>query len=462
MSYRLLDVEPDMRKQIYSPEPVIYHDYAVSEEQLRAKREKQKPAKGLLRSKHPDIDAYLQSWSRFDRRDDLLIFKDSELRLQEKRVDRRVSIVIPTYNRADYIVEAIESALGQTVPALEIVVVDDGSTDNTAEIVASFNSDKIRYIKKEHTCAPDTRNRGIDEAKGEFILWLDSDDVLMPHTHEAYQYLLSAYPDVDVAYGNLVEIDSDGNETFSYTYPDYYENNQRLMERLLAKSRLPNPATMVKKTLYDKHGGYNVDFKRAHDYEFWSRVAPYVTAKHSGVVTCRYRIHGGNMSCDEMVPDRAPEIKIAKYILKQYSLDQLFPNLAWSDYQFASAQAFTLIGEVFLQYNDCDLAQKYINESIAFFEMNAPTSDEQLAAAYISLGNVYLHGEEYSEAVNCFNKSVETLETSRGYYKLALVANRTGDYDAAEQHYETVLAINPDHKAARRELNQLLVNKVLT
>jgi glycosyltransferase involved in cell wall biosynthesis len=373
-------------------------------------------------------------------------------KLTEK--DARVSIVIPTYNRADYIGEAIKSALAQTVQAMEIVVVDDGSTDNTAEIVANFNSNKIRYIKKEHTCAPDTRNRGINEAKGEFIIWLDSDDILMPHTHEAYQYLLSAYPDIDVAYGNLVEIDSEGNETFGYKYPDYYENNQLLMARLLAKSRLPNPATMVKKTLYDKHGGYNVDFKRAHDYEFWSRVAPYVIAKHSGVVTCMYRVHGENMSCDEMVPDRAPEIKIAKSILEQYSLNQLFPNLDWSYEQFANAQAFTMIGEVFLQYNDCELAHKYIKDSIAFFEMNAPTSEE-FASAYISMGNVYLHEENYLEALEYYNKSIEMRETAREFYKLAHVHNRLGNYETAEHYYRKTLKSMSDHQAARTELDAL-------
>ena len=88
-----------------------------------------------------------------------------------------VSIVITTYNYGQYLKEAINSALEQTLPPCEIIVADDGSTDNTAEIVAEYG-DKVRYIRYEHKGICQLRNALLDEAKGEWLLFLDADDYL--------------------------------------------------------------------------------------------------------------------------------------------------------------------------------------------------------------------------------------------------------------------------------------------
>lgn len=92
----------------------------------------------------------------------------------------RLSVVIPAHNRARYLEEAIASAFAQEYQDMEVLVVDDGSTDDTPQVVSRFQDPRLRYLTKEKTGAPDTRNRGIAEARGRWILWLDSDDVLLP------------------------------------------------------------------------------------------------------------------------------------------------------------------------------------------------------------------------------------------------------------------------------------------
>jgi glycosyltransferase involved in cell wall biosynthesis len=121
-----------------------------------------------------------------------------------------VSIVITTYNYGQYIKEAINSALEQTLPPCEIIVADDGSTDNTAEIVAEYG-DKVRYIRYEHKGICQLRNALLDEAKGEWLLFLDADDYL------ATDFIEQSFRDI-----------STGDESLAIVYPDrtYFGANE--------------------------------------------------------------------------------------------------------------------------------------------------------------------------------------------------------------------------------------------
>jgi glycosyltransferase involved in cell wall biosynthesis len=97
------------------------------------------------------------------------------------------SIIIPTYNRAHLIGNTIQSVLSQSYPHFEIIVVDDGSTDNTEDVIASFDSPKIRYIKIKNSERGYARNYGAKQAKGEWLYFLDSDDKLYPNHLEVCQ-----------------------------------------------------------------------------------------------------------------------------------------------------------------------------------------------------------------------------------------------------------------------------------
>jgi len=116
----------------------------------------------------------------------------------------KVSVIIPTYNRGYIIRRALESALAQTYRDFEIVVLDDGSTDNTAEIVQSLHSDKIRYIRHKQNCGYSAAcNGGISAANGELIGFLDSDDIWMPDKLERQVGFLSRHPEVDAVFTDV-------------------------------------------------------------------------------------------------------------------------------------------------------------------------------------------------------------------------------------------------------------------
>jgi GT2 family glycosyltransferase len=118
-----------------------------------------------------------------------------------------VSIVIPTYNRAYIIGQAIESVLAQTYDNVEVVVVDDGSTDDTAAVVGRYGP-KVRYIRQANAGVSAARNRGLREARGEFLALLDSDDAWLPWKAEAQVAVLRAFPDVGMVWTDMVAVDA--------------------------------------------------------------------------------------------------------------------------------------------------------------------------------------------------------------------------------------------------------------
>ena len=242
-----------------------------------------------------------------------------------------LSIVIPTFNRARYISDAIGSALAQNYSGFEVVVVDDGSSDKTPDVIRSFSDARLRYVRKEHTGAPATRNRCIREAKGEFLVWLDSDDMLMPNVLEVYADALSRTPDAEVLYGNLIITDQEFRQTGESCHQDWYGRNTGLLAQLFHSNCIPNPGTMVRKALYDAVGKYDESFRRAHDYELWTRFALKAKFKYVPMNIVKWRWHDSNMSTGSVQFDTSFEARIIKAMTENFSLQQLLPFLDWSD-----------------------------------------------------------------------------------------------------------------------------------
>jgi glycosyltransferase involved in cell wall biosynthesis len=239
-----------------------------------------------------------------------------------------VSIVTPAYNRAAYILDAVRSGLAQTAPLLEIIVVDDGSDDGTPELVESINDPKVRLIRLEHVGAPAARNRGVAEARGEFILWLDSDDVLDPGAIQAYAETLKDFPKAEVLYGKLTITYPDLTPMDTLLSHDWFGRNAELMRELFFINPVPNVGTMVKRECYERVGGYDESYPRAHDYEFWTRLAPKSHFKYVRRQVARYRWHESNLTGGTTLPDRSLELRLVLAHLERAGADRLFPELA--------------------------------------------------------------------------------------------------------------------------------------
>jgi len=210
----------------------------------------------------------------------------------------RVSVIIPTFNRASMVCEAIDSVLAQTVTDVEIIVVDDGSTDGTGEILSRRYEESIRYHYQENHGRSVARNRGIRLSSGEFLVFLDSDDWLLPKALEVHLRFAEAHPEADVIYGDGYYCDQNGEplQRISEERPPVPEEG--LVGVMVLHNVVVAPhSAMVRRLALEMLGDpwFDEQLDGPEDADLWLRlaVAGARFVAHS-VPVCKYRLHGGN------------------------------------------------------------------------------------------------------------------------------------------------------------------------
>ena len=238
--------------------------------------------------------------------------------------DPLFSIVVPVHNRAGYLRQAVDSALAQEFDSFEVLVVDDGSTDGGADAIEALGDGRVRVRRLSRGGAPAARNAGVEMSRGRFIVWLDSDDYLEPGVLEAYAAALCECPKAEVIYGRIILANMELEPVRTIEFEDWHRRNRELLTTLLFRCPLPHPGTAVAKACYERVGGYDPRFRRAHDYEFWSRLALRAVFKYVRRPVCRWRWHDANMSAGSVNIDTSYELEVLKGILNSYGYDKLF------------------------------------------------------------------------------------------------------------------------------------------
>jgi glycosyltransferase involved in cell wall biosynthesis len=187
----------------------------------------------------------------------------------------KVSVVIPTYNRADTILKAIDSVLKQTFHDFEIIIIDDGSTDKTYEIVKQINDKRIRYIRHEkNKGASSARNTGIKIAKGQYIAFQDSDDEWLPDKLEKQIVILDSSPnEVGIIYCGFWRTSSIGKIYFPPGKITKIEGD--LNKDLLKGNYIGMPTVVIKKDCFIKCGNFDEELPSLEDWELFIRLAKY-------------------------------------------------------------------------------------------------------------------------------------------------------------------------------------------
>jgi glycosyltransferase involved in cell wall biosynthesis len=180
-----------------------------------------------------------------------------------------VSIVIPIYNSEYYIRETIVSILNQSYNNWELLCIDDGSTDESASIVQSFQDDRIRYIRNEKNSGiAYSRNRGIHEAKGELIAFLDSDDLAHPERLQRQVERITQDPSIDVIFTRIQQIDVYGNPAGRWLEDEMYVTEQSIKENLPYVNCLAQPTAFGKKKVFIEFP-YRSEYRDSEDYALW-------------------------------------------------------------------------------------------------------------------------------------------------------------------------------------------------
>ena len=185
-----------------------------------------------------------------------------------------VSIVIPCYNSERYLEESLLSVIAQTYENIEIVVVDDGSTDTTPAIISRHTGDaRVCVVSQSNKGLAAARNAGLAASKGDYITFLDSDDIYMPSKIERQVAFLAEYPDAGLAYcrsGHFLDADP---ARVSYAYNKSVGATEPILRRLMHGNFINVNTAMVKKPVLDAVGGFDPKFRIGEDWDLWIRLA---------------------------------------------------------------------------------------------------------------------------------------------------------------------------------------------
>lgn len=206
----------------------------------------------------------------------------------------RISIIIPAYNAAKYIATAIESVLRQTYRDYEIVVVDDGSTDDTYQCLQPY-LDRIVYVYQDNQKLPGARNTGVAASSGDYLAFLDADDTFLSHKLGVQVAVLDAQPDVGLVASGFEYIDEHGR-VLQIVRPR--DSSQSIsLESLLYQGLAPVHAVLVRRSWFQRVGGFDRRFAYCEDMDFWYRLALAGCAMvwAPGIV-CQYRMHHDAMT----------------------------------------------------------------------------------------------------------------------------------------------------------------------
>ncbi len=233
-----------------------------------------------------------------------------------------VSIIIPTYNCEKYIEEAVKSCINQTYKNIEILVIDDGSTDNTKEVLKEYiDSNKIKYIYQKNSERSTARNNGLDNAKGEYIQFLDSDDILKVDKIEKSINIFEKDNDIFAVYTGTEYFNDNSNEIIYVLQKKIWRNLER---QLLIKGNIfPIQSLLIKKT----DVRFDLKLNIMEDYKFWIEVLKNKKIYSLKEELSKVRVHDTNTSYNSYLMEEN-RIKVAiEYITKNQIKDKIIKIL---------------------------------------------------------------------------------------------------------------------------------------
>jgi len=266
-----------------------------------------------------------------------------------------VSVIIPTYNRELLITRAIRSVLNQTYRDFELIVVDDGSIDNTVGIVNGFNDPRIKYIRHDkNRGVAAARNTGIKAARGSYIAFQDSDDEWLPTKLEKQlQAFTAAPPKVGVVYSGVWRVENNKK-----TYFIHYAKRGNLYYSLFKLGFIYLQSAMVKKECFFKVGIFDEEIPGAEDWELWLRISKYYHFR------C---IEEPSVSIydtpDSLSKQQNLDIKIYHFILTKYQDDFKKDKGLLSDYLLA-------VGNYLCENSDFTKGKGYLIQSVKANPLN--------------------------------------------------------------------------------------------
>jgi glycosyltransferase involved in cell wall biosynthesis len=306
-----------------------------------------------------------------------------------------VSVIIPTYNRADFLPTAIKSVLDQTYPYIEIIVVDDGSTDDTGEVIKKFKRN-VQYVATGHKGAGHARNTGMKAATGKYIAFLDSDDTYLPYKLDVQVSFIEAHPEIGMVCSEFMGAYSNGEiEEFhlktyhnvwkenNWAYEDIFDNEHghfsidalkyavpyyigNIFEQVLLEPIIPSNTVLFPKSILSKVGYQDETIHSGQDYHFVAGICKYYSVAFLNVPT---------------------------YVIMHHK-DQLTKH----HYYTGKKQVMAQIKETELMLK---VTNKWAYEDKGYYRYHKEKIDSRLSALYCRLGKKWLQYGDIPKAREC-------------------------------------------------------------
>ncbi len=392
--------------------------------------------------------------------------------------ETKVTVYLTAYNMEKYIRQSLESVLNQTYVALEIIVVDDGSTDGTAEVVKSFSDNRIRYIYQPHSCCAAARNRAVSEATGIYVLSVDADDFIDRDYVEKMMDFIQKCPEYDYYYpSGMALTDEAGRPTGAWDYNDF-EDSSKLPGFLFANGfmPIPNSGSVVKKEIFERLGGYK-EVENTEDFDFFTRNASQIRFKRVEGSSYYYYRRLARSNSSQFATRNEITAGAMENMLEQYRPEMLCPQIQAEQsenvkkqtlYKYAAAVFDNLArkfsdrhGEIFAEYANKyretasrELTQKM--ENTADNKMSMSDLNESINRFNQGLG--YLNNNDSEKALRVF----ETLSGDDEFnanleFAKAVAFIGLGDRETGRVCLEKAIQIVPDHAQANRLLSKMSV-----
>lgn len=225
-----------------------------------------------------------------------------------------ISIVIPAYNSEKYIAEAIESAMSQVAIEFEIIVINDGSTDTTMNVVSNYKQ-HIRIINQDNSGPAAARNNGVSNAKGQYIAFLDSDDLWLPEKLMVqFRKINDGYPIVYSNRFNIGEIrDLPKIQSEIIEFPE-----GKIWNKLLNGNMITTSSVIIKKDIFEEFNGFREELPYCEDWDLWLRCAEKYDIGFNKEPLVKYRIHDGGVSKNFVKMHKKRKMVIKRTFNREY------------------------------------------------------------------------------------------------------------------------------------------------
>lgn len=293
-----------------------------------------------------------------------------------------ISVLLPVYNGERYVKAAIESIIGQSFQNFELIIIDDGSTDNSVSVIQSFSDERILFIKNHSNIGlVATLNNALSLAKGEFIARMDGDDISVPSRLQKQFDYLKSNPTIGLCGSQLSTI----GEGEVYSYPEW---NEDIQFRFLTYNAIAHPAVMFRKQLLlDYDLKYEAIYYPAEDYMLWVKLAAVTSFYNFQEPLLKYRLHHASISKTLPNKQNAKVNQIRAYFLLHsiglWSLEfeKLLKNIFNGDSNFDmdELKKVARLADLCIEYNtkfDSEKFKKYISN--CFYEACLQTKAPKL------------------------------------------------------------------------------------